>query len=215
MGAYLSDRFFVALAKRAGAPSKEELSHCRTLQLQCNEEGCAVSLFSVARATDLIDGERFLRLADSAIAQRPGYASGLLHDLDAPALLSQRRQPVEDEHVASDADLLQSLGLELLPDELNNERLPLPRRRSAGDDPMETVDLTASQRLSFDLADESNRLEPAPSRSAADDGVEDEQLASVQLEALLEEMERFERDERRPRWNGRRARRKKLLRLAS
>ncbi|RMG09415.1 MAG: hypothetical protein D6731_19670 [Planctomycetota bacterium] len=57
----LGDRLFVALAKRAGFPSKEALQHCREIQLEWLASCPSTTLFTVAQLEGIIDARQALQ----------------------------------------------------------------------------------------------------------------------------------------------------------
>lgn len=80
---YLSDRLFVALAKRLGAPSKERLRPIREEQQRLLAEGLSISLFSLARWEGVLSpaaATRLLTLARQVAAREPAFR----HDVIEP-----------------------------------------------------------------------------------------------------------------------------------
>ncbi len=78
---YLSDRLFVALAKRLGAPSKERLRPIRDEQQRLLAEGLSISLFSLARWEGVLspaEGTRFLTIARQVAARDPAFRDDVI-----------------------------------------------------------------------------------------------------------------------------------------
>jgi hypothetical protein len=75
---FLSDRLFVALAKRAGFPELSELKRCRDLQIDWIRNGTPATLFVVSQIEGVITTEQTVQFegwARDAIAQSPGSAA--------------------------------------------------------------------------------------------------------------------------------------------
>lgn len=80
MHVYLSDRLFVALAKRLGVP-RRRLATLRTRQQRQVRSGVAVTLFTLARLEEWIDersADRLLSYARRVIKKHPKYRRDLI-----------------------------------------------------------------------------------------------------------------------------------------
>lgn len=89
----LTDRLFVALAKRAGFPALSELKRCRDLQIEWIRAGTPATLFVVSQIEGVIDPEQTLQFegwAREAIAAHP----------DRRALCEQVHSPTEEVEVS-------------------------------------------------------------------------------------------------------------------
>lgn len=87
MGTSISDRLFVALAKKVGFPEKQVLRQYRSMQMEMVEAGLPITLFSLARLKGVLDAgqvERFVGWAQQVVSTRPKYAGDLVADSGAP-----------------------------------------------------------------------------------------------------------------------------------
>ncbi len=124
---YLSDRLFVALAKRTGLVTKEALRPVREEQQRLLADGLSISLFSLARWEGVLSaaqGDELVRLARQLIAREPAYREELI-EAPPPRPLSEPDEAFEPwlsglgripRREGEPADPLDALGLELLDD---------------------------------------------------------------------------------------------------
>lgn len=101
VGVYLSDRLFVAIAKKVGFPTKRTLQSYRDLQLEFLSSGCPITLFTLTRLKGVLDAvqtNQFVGWAREVIRSRPSFSSDL-RDVHSAEMTSVFDEDDEDDEV--------------------------------------------------------------------------------------------------------------------